>query len=74
MRNDSVESDRSGSRFLRAEWLSAQDTGSATIKLYSPKFKKTFEVNFDIVPEKLLPILRYTAMQQTKLITLEMAN
>ena len=48
--------------------------GKTQIKVYNPKTKETFAVNFDVVLGKHTPILRSTAAQKMNLITMNTGN
>ena len=48
--------------------------GRAPIKLYNPKQKRVFVLNFDIVPDKLTPILGSAAAQAMDLVTIHDEN
>ena len=45
--------------------------GSTVIKVYNPKVKQTHDIKFDIVAEKLTPILGNTEVQAMGLVTME---
>ena len=53
-------------------WNGSKQTalGSAPIKVYNPKTKQNFNVLFDIVSDKLTPILGCTAVQAMGLVTM----
>ncbi len=48
--------------------------GTACIKVFNPKTGKSQSVDFEIVPEKLTPVLGCTAVQQMGLIRMETGN
>ena len=48
-----------------------RSAGSAVIRVYNPKTKQSHDLKFDIVSERLTPILGNTAVQSMGLITME---